>query len=248
MGIAEDLSKLKDLRDTGGLSEQEFERAKAAVLNGVQSLPIPAVVQSSASSGTSSRSEAKPSVETAAPAKEASAPATKPNTSSFLDPAANARVLLRLLLILGVGGAVIWFVLRLTGSEQVAKNVVANVIPQARTLIDRQTYTVTASSAMWIPFDLPYRSQRVFVEYRTLRGNPLDAYLIKAAELENFKRSYKGKGEFSHIAAFNSDKAKSYRRDAVMPQGGYYLVLLDPTLGILSDSESEVEVMVRIDP
>lgn len=69
-------------------------------------------------------------------------------------------------------------------------------------------------------------------------------HLIRAAEIEN----YKARRQYLHIPEYEAKKTKTYKRSGRLAAGGYYLVIEDKTLGILSSSTSDVRVKVRVAP
>lgn len=107
MGVTDELERLSKLKNEGVLNDEEFSKAKADLLGNT---PVEAVPTTHA------------------------APVAKPG---LLDPKANAKAAVRILVLLVVliGGG--WFVLRMTVGERAADKVVATVVKSPIDLVDK---------------------------------------------------------------------------------------------------------------
>jgi hypothetical protein len=102
-------------------------------------------------------------------------------------------------------------------------------------------------AASWkaVPLNLPY-SGSVNVNLSIVQGNPVDVFLARADQLETIKKE-----QWNNVQVFtdfNASKTKTYRRDGKLGQGGYYLVVRDSSLGILSASASDISLKVQLNP
>jgi hypothetical protein len=145
-----------------------------------------------------------------------------------------------LLLILFLG----WYFLRMNLGEKGASQVVATVVHTPITLTD-EVQNLPANSWKAVALNLPY-SGTVTVGLNVVRGNPVDVFLAKSDQLEAMN-----KADWRNVAVysdFNASKTRTYRRDAQLGQGAYYLVMRDTTLGILSATASDVSLKVQLNP
>jgi len=56
------------------------------------------------------------------------------------------------------------------------------------------------------------------------------------------------KAQFVSFTNFNAQKTRSYRRSGHLGVGTYYILLFDPTLGVISETTSDVEVHANLEP
>ncbi len=175
-------------------------------------------------------------------APETLAPSTPPTKPGLLDPKANAKGLARILVILGVVGGGGWLALRMTAGEAVANRAAATLVKAPIDLVD-SVENVKASSWTGLPVNVPYDGNLV-ISVEVVNGNAQVIHLMSASEIEN----YKARKSFRHFPDFEADKSKVYKRSGRVAAGGYYLVVEDKTLGILSAGASDVRVKARIEP
>ena len=86
----------------------------------------------------------------------------------------------------------------------------------------------------------------VDIDIRLLHGNPLNIFLTDADQLNAMQQ-----GDWRQVRTytnFNAVKSTTYRRTGQLGPGSYYLVLKDTSLGILSQSASDVAVKVVLNP
>jgi hypothetical protein len=145
-----------------------------------------------------------------------------------------------LLIILFVVATVVWY----NAGTRKTTIAMATVVHAPITVID-EVENVPASAMKGIAINLPYGGA-IDVTVAVVSGNPVDIFLTDASQAETVRKQ-----EWSSVRAypdFNATKTKSYRRVGQLRQGGYYLVLRDTSLGILSSSASDISVKVRLNP
>lgn len=216
MAVADELHRLKTMKDDGTLTDAEFAAAKASLLTPPPS-PAPSAPQATANH--------------------------QQKRSTLLDPKANAKAGVRVVVLIGVLGALIWLAVRMTAGGDAANRLAATMVKAPLDLRD-EIENVPASSWKAVPLQLPY-SGKLSIEFSVTRGNGLDAYVVDQSEVERIKSV---DGRFRHYTEFGAEKATSYKRSGKLPSGTYYLVLRDKTLGILSASTSDVRVRARLEP
>jgi hypothetical protein len=79
-----------------------------------------------------------------------------------------------------------------------------------------------------------------------VRGNPQDVVLLDSNQMDTLKNS--GWQNIESNANFSAVKTTTYHRRAPISQGTYFLVIRDTSLGILSQSASDVAVKVTLNP
>ena len=166
----------------------------------------------------------------------------EPKPKKFFDPKANLKALVRLVVIVAILIGGVWLFIRYTAGEKAANRVTSTVLRQRVSLADA-IEDLPASSFKAVPLSLPYTGS-LSVEVAVRRGNDISVYLVAPDQIEKIK----SKQGFRHIEAFEADKTKSYRRSGRVASGSYYLVLLDKTLGVLSQKSSDVQVRAHLDP
>ena len=167
-------------------------------------------------------------------------PEQKPK--KFFDPKANLKALVRLVVIVAILIGGVWLFIRYTAGEKAADRVTSTVLRQRVSLTDT-IEDLPASSFKAVPLSLPYTGS-LSVEVAVRRGNDISVYLVTPDQIEKIK----SKQGFRHIEGFEADKTKSYRRSGRVASGSYYLVLLDKTLGVLSQKSSDIQVRAHLDP
>jgi hypothetical protein len=125
------------------------------------------------------------------------------------------------------------------GNESKSQAVAA--VHHAPITVKDEVENLPAASWKAVPLNLPY-SGSVNVNLSIVQGNPVDVFLARADQLETIRKE-----QWNNVQVFtdfNASKTKTYRRDGQLGQGGYYLVMRDSSLGILSASASDVSVKV----
>ena len=123
-------------------------------------------------------------------------------------------------------------------------NMLATAVHAPITLKD-EVQNLPASSTKSLGINVPY-SGSVDITLEVVRGNPIDVFLTDADQLVAIQKS-----DWNNVKSyndFNAEKTKTYRRTARLNEGGYYLVMRDTSLGILSSSASDVSVKVQLNP
>jgi hypothetical protein len=123
-------------------------------------------------------------------------------------------------------------------------NMLATAVHAPITLKD-EVENLPASSVKSLGINVPYGGT-VDITLNVVSGNPLDVFLIDADQLQAVQR-----GDWNNVKSyndFNGLKTKTYRRTARLNEGGYYVVMRDTSLGILSSSASDVSVKVQLNP
>lgn len=136
----------------------------------------------------------------------------------------------------------VWLFIRFTAGEKAANRVTATVL-QRPIDIKNSVENVPASSFKGIGLTLPYTGT-LTVDTTVLKGNDLDIYLIEESQIENLK----AKRSFKQFQDFEATKTKNFRRSGRLQKGNYYLVLMDKSLGLLSQSSSDVQIKARLEP
>lgn len=162
--------------------------------------------------------------------------------SSFFDAKANAKALVRLVVIVAIVIGGIWLFIRFTAGKKAADTTTATLLRQPIEL-KNSIENLKASSWQSLAITLPY-SGTLSVQLSVLKGNEIDVYVMKSDQLENVKT----KQGFKHATEFEALKTKNYNRSARLPSGSYYLVMFDKTLGVLSAKSTDVKVNVRLEP
>ncbi len=104
---------------------------------------------------------------------------------------------------------------------------------------------IPANSWKAIAFNLPYQGT-VEINLKVMRGNPIDVVVTPSDQIELMK-----KGQWNNVYTygdFSAMKTQTYRRTGQLIRGSFYLVLRDTSLGILSQSASDVSVKVQLNP
>lgn len=166
--------------------------------------------------------------------------APKPTATRRLGRILGASLIPFLLVVLAI-----FLFIRYTAGNKAASTLVATVAHTSITLRD-ETTNLPANSWRSISAELPYNGS-LDVTLRVIHGNPLDVFLVTSSEMEAMKgtddwRPYEGSAEFRAV------KTVTYHRTAPLNQGTYFLVLRDPSLGVFSQSASDVSVKIVLNP
>jgi len=139
---------------------------------------------------------------------------------------------------------IVWYVVRANVGSQGTNQAIAAAVHAPITL-KNEVENIPANSWKAVALNLPYNGS-LNVSLAVVRGNPLDVLLVRADQLETIQKE-----QWSNVQVFtdfSATKTKTYRRDAQLAPGGYYLVLRDTSLGILSESASDISVKVELNP
>jgi hypothetical protein len=80
-----------------------------------------------------------------------------------------------------------------------------------------------------------------------VRGNPLDVLLVDSSQMDVLKKTNDWRPVEGNVD-FSASKTTTYHRTAPINQGTHFLVMRDTSLGILSQSASDVVVKVVLNP
>jgi hypothetical protein len=129
------------------------------------------------------------------------------------------------------------------GSNQASRTLSAAVrLPI--TLADK-VENLPASSWKAVTLDVPYDGL-IGVQVRILRGNPVDIFVVGADQSDLIR-----KADWKNVRVspdFNAAKTTTFRRSGRLSKGVYYLILRDPSLGILSASTTDIDVKINLNP
>ena len=169
-----------------------------------------------------------------------------PTSAPIPAPSTEARRMVNGTAIFGVLVALFfaWYIVRAIIGTQNTNQAIATIVHAPITL-KNEVQNLPANSWRAVSLNLPY-SGAVNVSLEVVRGNPVDVFLVNANQLETIKKE--DWHNVQVVGDFNALKAKLYRRDVQLTQGGYYLVLRDTSLGILSASASDISVKVELNP
>jgi hypothetical protein len=104
---------------------------------------------------------------------------------------------------------------------------------------------IPASSWKAVALNLPYPGT-IDVSLQVVQGNPIDVFVVTPDQLDAMKKE-----DWNNVKVygnFNATKTRTYKRTGQLPQGSYYLVLRDTSLGILSSRASDISVKVQLNP
>lgn len=163
--------------------------------------------------------------------------------SKLFDPKANAKVLLVLLAVAGLG----WLLFRYTVGADRANKVLKTAV-KARMDLHRGIENVQASSWKGLPIQLPYTGT-VTMDIAVNRES-ISVYLIDATDVEAFRAANKKLfgGRFRHYPRFHAKKTKRTLVSSRLKKGQYYLILHNSTLGVLSSASVDVKVVMSLKP
>jgi hypothetical protein len=134
--------------------------------------------------------------------------------------------------------------MRITFGSQGTSRVVAAVVHTPVTLKD-EVENLPAASWKGVALNLPYTGA-VSISLNVVQGNPVDVFLTGTDQLETMKNE-----DWKNVTVyvdFSATKTRTYRREARLAQGSYYLVMRDTSLGILSSSASDISVKAQLNP
>jgi len=168
---------------------------------------------------------------------------TAPKKTGVFDLQANARVLIRIvvLLVVLVGG--LWLWISFKGGTKTANAALA-IVTRQPIEIKNSVENIRANSRWWLPITTPYAGT-LNVELTVLKGNELDVMVVPATELSNLQANHPLK---QMVVGFDAAKTRNFKRAQRIPQGSYYLVMIDTTLGVLSAKSSDVQIHARFEP
>lgn len=219
MSLSDELAKLDELHQSGALTPEEYRQAKAKLLEG-----------------------SSPEDYTLTPAPTLSS--TKLANSESAKPKRSNSSPVRLMFMVGLLAVLVWIVMRKATPKEVAANPLLSAVASLQPIDLRdEIQNLPANSIKWVPLTLPY-SGTLHLEVRVIRGNPLEIHLVNPSEIE----SIKARKPYHSYTGFDAESTATYQRELRIQSGTYMLVFLDPSLGILSASASDVQVKARLLP
>lgn len=144
-----------------------------------------------------------------------------------------------------LGVFVLFLFVRYFGGSRSSERIVAAVAHTSIALRD-ETQNLPANSWRAIPIQPPYRGS-LDVTLEVARGNPLDVLLVDSSQMDIMKKTSDWR-PIQGNTDFSATKTTAYHRTATINQGTYFLVLRDTSLGIFSQSASDVSVKVVLNP
>lgn len=112
-----------------------------------------------------------------------------------------------------------------------------------------EVISVPAKTLAGRGIDLPYDGE-VTLEVEVVKGKHVNVYLIDAGdwpELEKAKDSLFG-GRFHHYKPFEATESTRVKRTARLKSGAYFVVVENPTFGILVASSFDLRIKATLRP
>jgi len=150
------------------------------------------------------------------------------------------------LLILVAMAVLIW--LRAAMGQRGLETAFAATV-QAPIDLENEIVSVPATVSRAIPIRLPDAGE-LDLQVSVVKGTHVNVYVVDDsdwAEFEKAKTSFFG-GKFHHYPEFQAVRAKTSHTTGRLAQGSYYVVLENPTLGLLVASSFDVEVKAHLQP
>jgi hypothetical protein len=171
----------------------------------------------------------------AAALRKTGPPPASPAPKRLMHPVIKA-LLVVLLLYLGL----LWY----NNGTRKTSQMLATAVHAPITVTD-EVENIPANSWKAVPLNFP-SGGAVDINLRVVRGNPIDVFLTTADQLEMMKKAQWGSVKV--YTDFNAVKSQTYHRTGQLGPGSYYLVLRDTSLGILSQSASDISVKIQLNP
>ncbi|MEO8903612.1 MAG: hypothetical protein ABI627_18995 [Polyangiaceae bacterium] len=179
------------------------------------------------------------------------ASALLPETTRSLEqkkPTSNTRTAVLGLILLTIVALAIFLWLRALMGESAVEGVVAAAI-RAPIDVKNEIISVPAQHCRGVPIQLPYSGQ-MNLEVTVVKGEHVNVYVVNATDWSEFEKaetSFFG-GKFHHYPAFQATRASRSRTSGALAEGAYFVVLENPTFGLLVDPSFDVEVKARLQP
>jgi hypothetical protein len=174
-------------------------------------------------------------------------PVVQQTTSSTKITGTTSPTLVWIFFLLFFGGAG-WFGLRILTGEREANTALAAAVRAPIELTD-ETISVPATTARGIPLTLPY-SGELRLEVNVVKGKHVNVYVIDTSAWNEFQQAHSALfgGKFHRFMAFDGTESKQLRRSGKLSEGNYYIIIENPTLGILVESSFDVAVKATLRP
>jgi hypothetical protein len=152
------------------------------------------------------------------------------------------------LLALAVIAASGWYFLRNFIGETAADTLVATAVGAPIDLKD-EIVSVAAGHSQGIPITLPYAGE-LQLQVAIVKGKHVNVYMIDSAAWDEFSKAQAAVfgGKFHQYPAFAATEATQVRRSGRLNAGTYYVVVENPTLGILVPASFDVAVKASLRP
>jgi len=109
--------------------------------------------------------------------------------------------------------------------------------------------SVRAQSSAARPLDLPYAGE-LQLEVTVVKGKHVNVFVVDASDWAEFaaaKEAFFG-GKFRHYPQFHATETIHTKIAGKLPAGSYYVVLDNPTYGILVESSFDVQLKAELRP
>ena len=169
-----------------------------------------------------------------------------PNCGNPIKTSSNGVISFIISVLIIAGGGYIYST-HILGKEQV-KRIAAKIIKAPITIRD-EIISVESTQIQGRPISLT-QTGILDINVDLIRGKHINVYLVDQDDwgpISEAKTSLFG-GKYSHYEMFHAEKTKIMKRSGPMGAGQYYLVIHNPTLGILVDSSFDVKVKVVFTP
>lgn len=152
-----------------------------------------------------------------------------------------------LVLLALVAAAILLWLRAVMGQEGLQTSLATAV--QAPLELENETVSVEAAHSRAIPVRLPYSGQ-LDLNVSVVKGEYVNVYVVDAAGWAAFKSAKQAffGGKFNHYPAFEATKTQRSHTHARLGAGAYYIVLENPTLGLLVADSFDVAVKARLEP
>jgi hypothetical protein len=152
--------------------------------------------------------------------------------------------LVRLAVFIGV----VWWMLRAVMGEKAAEATLATLV-RAPIDLRNEIVAVGAKSSRAVPIEVPY-SGTVELNVQVIKGKHVNVYVITPSAWQEFvaAKSALFGGQYHHFPEFQAEEASKVRLSGRLAEGHYYVVIENPTFGILVPSSFDVEIKATLHP
>jgi hypothetical protein len=152
------------------------------------------------------------------------------------------------MVVISIVAGAFWLGYRYVNGEDNANRVLATAIKAPITLRD-EVVSVQAGQAQALALDVPYAGS-ITLEVDVRHGKHVNVYLIDSASWAKFTKAREALfgGRFEHYPAFKGTQIRTYKRSGRLGEGTYYVVVENPTLGILVPSSFDAGVKASLRP
>lgn len=245
-GLADELEKLRSLHQSGALTDDEFSAAKSRLLANDPTTDVGGSPESDVEAAPSATEEpTEPSPASVAP-RTPEPRSQDTSTSAFLDPKANLRSLIGLIVLVAVlyGGYQLYRYVNAPraprGGADIAADL-ASIVREPQVVVDEE-WVVDAGGVRWVEVTLPSRREALFeVDGRSHSSKGFSVYRVSGSEIDNVRN----RRDFRHDPAFHGKKVRRFKAREYAPRGRTAFVVANSENLLRSMS---VRVKVVIDP